>query len=35
LEDEEDIREGLKSLHDEKGTMTWTQYRKNRQEHHR
>jgi predicted DNA-binding protein len=35
LEDEEDIREGLKALHDGKGTMTWTQYRKNRQEHHR
>ena len=35
LEDEEDIREGLKALHDEKGAMTWTQYRKNRQEHHR
>ena len=35
LEDEEDIREGLKSLHNGKGTMTWTQYRKNRQEHHR
>jgi len=35
LEDEEDIREGLKALHDEKGTMTWKQYRNNRQEHHR
>jgi hypothetical protein len=35
LEDEEDIREGLKALHDEKGTMTWKQYRDDRQEQHR
>jgi predicted DNA-binding protein len=32
LEDEEDTREGLKALSDEKGTMTWQQYRKSRQE---
>jgi predicted DNA-binding protein len=32
LEDEEDIREGLKALSDEKGTMTWQQHRKSRQE---
>jgi hypothetical protein len=31
LEDEEDIREGLKALSDEKGTVTWQQYRKSRQ----
>ena len=34
LEDEEDIREGLKALREEEGTMTWKQYRKSRQEHH-
>lgn len=27
LEDDEDIREGLKALHDEKGTINWKQYR--------
>jgi hypothetical protein len=27
LEDEEDIREGLKALADEQGTMTWQEYR--------
>ncbi len=32
LEDEEDIREGLKSLSDEEGTMTWEQYQGGRQE---
>ena len=26
LEDEEDIREGLKALEDEEGTITWEQY---------
>ncbi len=31
LEDEEDIREGLKALSDEKGTVTWRQYRRKRQ----
>ena len=35
LEDEEDIREGLKALSDEKGTVTWQQYRKRRQERQR
>ena len=30
LEDEEDIREGLKALHDEEGTVTWEQYEKSR-----
>ena len=33
LEDEEDIREGLKSLSDEEGTVTWESYRRSRQEH--
>ena len=28
LEDEEDIQEGLKSLSDEEGVVTWDQYRK-------
>ncbi len=32
LEDEEDIREGLKALSDEKGTITWEQYQRSRQE---
>jgi len=32
LEDEEDIREGLKALADEEGTVTWEQYQKSRQE---
>ena len=35
LEDEEDIREGLKALSDEKGTVTWQQYSKRRQERQR
>ena len=30
LEDEEDIREGLKALADEKGTITWEQYQRKR-----
>ena len=32
LEDEEDIREGLKALSDEEGTITWEQYQRSRQE---
>ena len=32
LEDEEDIREGLKALSDEEGTVTWKQYQESRQE---
>ena len=32
LEDEEDIREGLKALADEKGTITWEQYQRQRKE---
>ena len=32
LEDEEDIREGLKALSDKEGTITWEQYQQNRQE---
>ena len=32
LEDEEDIQEGLKALSHEEGTVTWEQYRLNRQE---
>ncbi len=32
LEDEEDIREGLKALHDEEGTLSWEAYQKGRQE---
>jgi len=32
LEDEEDIREGLKALADEEGTVTWRQYHSQRQE---
>ncbi len=31
IEDEEDIREGLKALADEKGTVTWEHYKKSRQ----
>ena len=31
LEDEEDIREGLKALEDELGTVTWEQYQRQRQ----
>ena len=31
LEDEEDVREGLKALADERGTITWDQYRKRRE----
>lgn len=30
LEDEEDIREGLKALDDEAGTVTWKEYQKSR-----
>ena len=32
LEDEEDIREGLKALSDEEGTITWEQYQRQRRE---
>ena len=32
LEDEEDIREGLKALAEEAGTMTWEQYQQIRRE---
>lgn len=32
IEDEEDIREGLKALSDTKETMTWEQYKKRRAE---
>jgi len=32
LEDDEDIREGLKTLSDEEGTITWEQYQESRQE---
>ena len=31
-EDEEDIREGSKALADEKGTITWAQYQRQRVE---
>ncbi len=31
LEDEEDVREGLKALTDERGTITWEQYQRQRQ----
>lgn len=31
LEDEEDIREGLKALSEEEGTITWKQYHQRRQ----
>jgi predicted DNA-binding protein len=30
LEDEEDIREGLKSLADKKGTVSWEEYQRRR-----
>ena len=30
LEDEEDVREGLQALADEKGTTTWEQYHRKR-----
>jgi len=30
IEDEEDIREGLKALADEKGTITWREYQRSR-----
>jgi len=32
LEDEEDMREGLKALADEEGTITWEQYQRQRKE---
>ena len=32
LEDEEDIREGLKALEDEEGTITWKQYQLKRKD---
>ena len=32
LEDEEDIREGLKALADEEGTITWKEYQHKRAE---
>ena len=32
LEDEEDVREGLKALADEEGTITWEQYQNQRKE---
>ncbi len=32
LEDEDDIREGLKALADEEGTVTWEQYQRQRVE---
>ena len=32
LEDEEDIREGLKSLSDDEDTVTWEQYQRQRAE---
>ncbi len=35
IEDEEDIREGLKALSDEEGTITWQQYQRSRQERER
>ncbi|MBI4286235.1 MAG: hypothetical protein HY670_10145 [Chloroflexi bacterium] len=31
LEDVEDVREGLKALAEEEGTVTWAEYQKNRQ----
>ena len=30
LEDEEDLREGLKALHDEEGSISWDRYQQNR-----
>jgi len=35
LEDEEDVREGLKALCEEEDTITWKKYRESRQEYHR
>ncbi len=32
IEDEEDIREGLKALPEEEGTVTWEQYQKSRKQ---
>jgi len=32
LEDEEDVREGLKALADKKGTVTWETYQRRRKE---
>jgi len=32
LEDEEDMREGLKALADDEGTITWEQYRRKRKQ---
>jgi hypothetical protein len=32
LEDEEDIKEGLKALADKKGTVTWETYQRQRKE---
>lgn len=32
LEDEEDVREGLKALADREGTVTWMKYRASRRE---
>jgi len=32
LEDEEDIREGLKALAEEQGTITWREYQQRRQD---
>ena len=32
LADEEDMREGLKDLADEEGTITWEQYQRKREE---
>jgi predicted DNA-binding protein len=32
LEDEEDVREGLKALADEEGTITWEQYQRKRKQ---
>ncbi len=32
LEDEEDVREGLKALADRKGTVTWETYKHSRKE---
>ena len=32
LEDEEDIREGLKALSNEEGTITWREYQQRRRE---
>jgi predicted DNA-binding protein len=32
IEDEEDVREGLKALSQEEGTVTWREYRQQRQQ---